>query len=191
MRSFCSVSDCQKPAKKRGWCISHYVRWQRHGDPLGGGPAWGEVRRFFEDVVLTYSGDDCLIWPYAKVPKGYGKIGRGGKTFLVHRLVCEADHGPPPSPDHESAHSCGRGHAGCVSRLHLSWKTKADNAADKKVHGTHRRGETQNGAKLTKSDVLAIRAMQGQLRQRELASKFGISDTTVRNIQIRKTWAWL
>jgi hypothetical protein len=29
----CAVSDCEKPARKRGWCYMHYSRWQRHGDP--------------------------------------------------------------------------------------------------------------------------------------------------------------
>ena len=33
----CTVNDCIKPATIRGWCNAHYLRWQRHGDPLGGG----------------------------------------------------------------------------------------------------------------------------------------------------------
>lgn len=30
----CSIADCDKPAKQRGWCWAHYSRWHRHGDPL-------------------------------------------------------------------------------------------------------------------------------------------------------------
>ena len=33
----CSVEGCAKPVRCRGWCDSHYSRWQNHGDPLGGG----------------------------------------------------------------------------------------------------------------------------------------------------------
>lgn len=33
----CKIDWCDKPARTRGWCQAHYRRWQRHGDPLGGG----------------------------------------------------------------------------------------------------------------------------------------------------------
>jgi hypothetical protein len=32
----CSIQECDRPAAKRGWCIRHYKRWQRHGDPEAG-----------------------------------------------------------------------------------------------------------------------------------------------------------
>lgn len=35
--SICKIDGCGKPARKRGWCSAHYIRWQRHGDPLAGG----------------------------------------------------------------------------------------------------------------------------------------------------------
>lgn len=28
----CSVPTCDRPVRARGWCASHYRRWQRHGD---------------------------------------------------------------------------------------------------------------------------------------------------------------
>lgn len=33
---FCSVSGCGKPHIARGWCHTHYKRWQTNGDPLLG-----------------------------------------------------------------------------------------------------------------------------------------------------------
>lgn len=33
MRSVCSVRDCDKPHKARGWCSTHYSRWRQHGSP--------------------------------------------------------------------------------------------------------------------------------------------------------------
>jgi len=33
-RPLCAVDDCPRPAKTRGWCQKHYMRWWVHGDPL-------------------------------------------------------------------------------------------------------------------------------------------------------------
>jgi hypothetical protein len=33
----CAVVGCHDQARKRGWCLFHYDRWRKHGDPLGGG----------------------------------------------------------------------------------------------------------------------------------------------------------
>ena len=30
----CSVDGCEKSKNARGWCVIHYNRWKRHGDPL-------------------------------------------------------------------------------------------------------------------------------------------------------------
>ena len=30
----CKIEDCAKPVRARGWCATHWQRWQRHGDPL-------------------------------------------------------------------------------------------------------------------------------------------------------------
>ena len=31
--SVCTVPDCDRPVKARGWCSTHYMRWWTHGDP--------------------------------------------------------------------------------------------------------------------------------------------------------------
>jgi hypothetical protein len=31
----CSIAGCEREVFGRGWCRSHYYRWQRYGDPLG------------------------------------------------------------------------------------------------------------------------------------------------------------
>ena len=30
----CSIQNCMKPVVARSWCIAHYRKYQRHGDPL-------------------------------------------------------------------------------------------------------------------------------------------------------------
>lgn len=32
--STCSVGECDRKAKSRGWCASHLEKWRRYGDPL-------------------------------------------------------------------------------------------------------------------------------------------------------------
>lgn len=134
----CLIDQCNSGPFMRGWCVAHYERWRRHGDPLGGGPpraSSAEPARYFRDTVLAYEGDDCLAWPFCRDRNGYGKM--GGK--IVSRLVCEKEHGPPPTPAHEAAHSCGKGHEACVAKRHLSWKTRAENASERVIHGKNRK----------------------------------------------------
>ncbi len=190
----CSVDGCKVNAHSGGsggWCHLHYMRWRRHGDPLKGRTADGEPPHYFRDVVLSYEGDECLKWPYAKSSSGYGKLWVDGRLQVVARLICERVNGPPPTPEHEAAHSCGNGHEGCVTKRHLSWKTPKENSTDQLVHGTRLRGSRQNGAKLTEDHVREIRGLKGKMLQREIAVQFGISQRNISNIHAGKIWAHL
>jgi hypothetical protein len=51
--SICTVDDCDKPVDARGYCSTHYQRWQAHGDPL-------RVLKPYDGYVKpTCSVDDC------------------------------------------------------------------------------------------------------------------------------------
>lgn len=189
----CSIQNCGKPHEALGLCQAHYYRLKKHGDPLAGGPPSPrhEASRFYREVVLTYEGDDCLIWPFARNDHGYGVMKHKGRMQRVSRMVCEERHGPPPRPDCDAAHSCGSGDDGCVTKRHLSWKTRAGNMEDQLAHGTRARGQSQGSSKLTDDDVRAIRAMRGHITQRELARQYQVTFQTVNDIQLRKRWGWL
>lgn len=151
----------------------------------------GEARRFYREVVLTYDGDDCLIWPYMRDAKGYGRMKVDGRMSLVSRRVCEEINGQAPTPKHEAAHSCGNGHLACATKGHLSWKTRAENCADKLIHGTHDRGERNSQAKLTEAQAREVLALKGKETHRSIAERFGIARQTVTRIQSGNGWAWL
>ncbi|NNU70441.1 hypothetical protein G9X67_34890 [Rhizobium sp. WYCCWR 11152] len=188
----CSIPECYKPRYGNGcYCEPHYRRLLKHGDPLGGGTSKGELLRWIHEVALHHVGDECLIWPFGKGGRGYGNLWIDGKMVNAHRYLCQIAHGEPPTPDHEAAHSCGKGHEGCISQEHLSWKTHSENMADKLIHGTHRRGERNAGAKLTEADVLEIRAMKGVETLRKTAERFGVSQEAISAIHRGKKWAWL
>jgi hypothetical protein len=190
-RRKCSIAGCVKIAcNMRGWCCGHYNRWISHGDPLGGGTSMGEARSFFEDVVLAYEGDNCLVWPFARDKKGYAIINYGRRR-LVSRLVCDRTKGPAPSAKHAAAHSCGKGREGCVTKGHLSWKTATENKADELIHGTRLRGEKIANAKLTSDQVRSIRSLKGKFTHQEIADRFGVSRTRITTIFSGRNWGWL
>jgi hypothetical protein len=187
----CSFPGCDNPKSPKaakGLCNSHY--WQLHKGreltPL-------RYRRNRCEPWLEehkdYAGDDCLIWPFARgTAHGYAQVKYKGKQQNACPVMCEMAHGPKPTPEHEAAHSCGKGHLGCINPRHLSWKTPKENAADKELHGTVSRGERQGVSKLKEKDVLFIRAMAGKAPQSALAAQFGVRQSTINKIVQRQRW---
>lgn len=186
----CSVDGCGKPifTKASGLCAAHYTRMRRHGDKLAGRISPGEKYAYLMSVVVPHRGAGCLTWPFSKHPNGYTYVDHDGRRYLAHRLVCELVHGPAPSPDHEAAHTCGKGHEGCVSPSHLKWATRKENEGDKRAHGTLLTGERHGSAKLTESDVRRIKAMLGKRSQREIAEDFGVSQSLISYVNLGRLW---
>lgn len=112
--------------------------------------------------------------------------------LLAHANDCKSQHGDPPTPKHQAAHSCGNGHLGCVASAHLSWKTKIENEADKILHGTTNRGERQGRSKLKQDDVRRIRGLLALgKRPVEIAMAYEVTPTLIRQIRERRVWAWM
>lgn len=185
----CSVEECHAPARAKGLCDKHYTRNFRHGDPSVDRKL-GRVQEYYQSVVLQYDGDECLIWPYSTI-RGYGRMQNDGNLAVVSRALCKEVHGPAPTPAHDAAHSCGNGHLGCVTKKHLSWKTRAENMADRVLHGTSNRGERHASAKLTEEQAREIISLRGKEKQKDTASRFGIAPQTVSGIQLGQKWIGL
>ena len=101
------------------------------------GPNKGKGKTFAWLIArVDYQGDDCLPWPFCRDGRvGRGRMGHEGKRPWAHRLMCELAHGPPPTPKHQAAHECGKGHYGCVNPRHLAWKTNSENQLDRRKNG--------------------------------------------------------
>jgi hypothetical protein len=190
----CSVVDCKGNSHysaygSSGLCCSHYKRKKKTGDPLGSqrkeGPAIGWLK-----AHVAHSSDDCLAWPFSRGLQGYGSVRLEQKTYLAHRLMCMLAHGLPDGKL-DAAHSCGKGHEGCVNPSHLRWATRAINCADKLGHGTDNRGEKSPLSKLLKSEVEEIRSLRGHMTQPEIAAIYGIVQSNVSKIQTGDSWSWL
>ena len=108
------------------------------------------------------------------------------KTFEVHRLVIEAFKSPPPFHGAEVAHLDGNPQNNHYSNL--EWKTRRENEADKKLHGTDPSGERNAAAKLNTYDVKSIRCFAGFESRRATSARFGIVPQTVWKIQKNIAW---
>lgn len=187
----CSIDGCNEVMQAKGYCKEHYRRWYNHGDPLEGRPPIDESFNWLRDH-LTHHGKDCLTWPYSSNGQGYAIIGIDNFTYPVTRLICTFLYGLAPTNQHQAAHSCGKGHEGCVNPDHLRWATPLENNMDKFEHGTILRGDDHVVTVVTEKEVLKIieRLNRGDIQQ-NIADDYGISQGTVSAIHTGKTWAWL
>jgi hypothetical protein len=184
----CNIENCAKLAYKRGMCNAHYIRWRRHGDPRGGRVAHGELSRFIEEVAIPFTGDECLIWPYGKTPKGYGSLYYLGKQQYAHKVVCEAINGPA-SIGQEVGHFCGR--RDCVNPQHVRWVSPSENQTDRLYHNTDNRGRNNWNTKLTEEKVKEIWRLRDTYSAPTLAERFGISRQEINAIVAKRAWGWL
>ena len=99
-------------------------------------------------------------------------------SIFVHRAVCEAFHGPCPSPAHEVAHYDGTRTNNRADNLR--WATRSENRDDQRRHGTLVNGHRNGRAKFTLEQVAEIRASGESVR--ELARLYQTSGTTIRAI---------
>ena len=122
--------------------------------------------------------------------KGYLRVNRYSRDKWiaepVHRLVCEAFHGPAPEGATQVRHLDGdpmNNHAD-----NLAWGTYAENEADKAEHGRSLQGERHHQSKLTQAQVDEIRAYPAETTHSELGRKYNVDRKTVSLIRRGRTW---
>jgi hypothetical protein len=111
-----------------------------------------------------------------------------GKTHMVHRLVAAAFLGICP-PRHEVNHLDGNRSNPALPNL--EYTTHAGNLLHAFATGLQRRrlGEENHSAKITADDVREIRRLRGDVLQRDLATRFGITVHQVCAIQRGRSWS--
>jgi hypothetical protein len=120
----CSIVDCEKRARNRGWCSAHYERWRRHGDPNHYHWTATLWDRFWPKVDAS---GDCWVWTASANQFGYGHILTEGRTRgMAHRVAYELLIGPIPE-GLELDHLCRN--PPCVNPDHLEPVTHAENMA--------------------------------------------------------------
>ena len=117
---------------------------------------------------------------------GYGLFRMSDRHHLAHRMAFRLFKGEL-ADGLDVMHSCDN--PACVNPDHLSLGTRLENMRDAVRKGRAARGERHGRHKLTEEmarDVLAADGMQ-----RDIAKRFGVSQTTVSQIKSGSVWAHL
>jgi hypothetical protein len=183
----CTFDGCKHDTSKgsHGYCGAHWLQIKEGRTPR-------ILRRNNSSVpwIMAHKdhvGDECLTWPFPLGARGRGEIKFNGKACNAAHAMCWAAYGPPPTPQYDAAHSCGKGHLGYVNPRHLRWATKKENQADRWEHGTILIGEKHPMARLTKEDVVGIRILR-TLPRALVASVYGVSKATINDVVYRRSW---
>jgi hypothetical protein len=189
--SICTIPNCSKPHLALGLCRMHYNRQRRGADMTAPARCYGVAAAFIVDALATET-DECIDWPFRSNESGYARGRYCGKMWIVSRLVCILAHGEPDTPSLDAAHSCGRGHLGCINKRHLRWATSKENSADSILHGTMARGTQRWNARLNEDDVRSVRLRlaHGEFST-AIARDLGVSSGCIDDIKSRKNWSWL
>lgn len=141
---------------------------------------WGKVQKG--------QPDECWPWTGRRNAQGYGTTKVGNNFWLVTRLIWTWQHGEIPE-GMCVLHRCDN--PTCVNPAHLWLGTRTDNNRDRDRKGRYHggRGERQWKAKLTETDVKAIRqAGANGIATGKLAAQFSVSTSTIRYVVQRTTW---
>lgn len=182
--AICTIPDCGKVQKCKGFCSKHWARWSKYGHPLAGSTEKGAPAKFCQDIVKSEPTDECVIWPFGRSGTGYGAcFTADGKRYVApHRYICTLANGAPKDGEF-ALHSCGNGNSGCVNPAHLRWGTPSDNYHDSVAHGTAAKGEKHYKTRVSDKDFEAILASKGLESHSATAIRFGITANYVAQIR--------
>jgi hypothetical protein len=178
----CSVEGCSKKVYTRGMCSMHYMRLKRHGSTAPAKRFHGTPeQRFWAKVKRTA---DCWGWEGGKHHWGYGIFHAWySHAIVAHRFSYMLHYGPIPKGA-LVCHHCDNPE--CTNPEHLFLGDQQANMDDMHRKGRGAIGSKNGLAKLSESQVVAIRA---DSRSSVVLGKiYGVSSATVRRVKRRELW---
>jgi hypothetical protein len=125
---------------------------------------------------------DCWNYTGTVTANGYGHMSFAGKVEYTHRVAAVLYLDFNPNDGQVVMHECDNPR--CFNPAHLAVGTQKQNMADAAA-----RGRMTGGKKLTATQAGEIKYLLGEGKtQRELATRFGVSTTTIGQIYRGQTW---
>lgn len=151
-------------------------------------PTMALYERFWDKIDVR-GPDECWPWTASTCcPGGPGHFRVGSGVHLAPRLIWQWFVGPIPA-GLCVLHTCD--FPRCCNPRHHWLGTRADNNADKVAKGRQARGRAVKRSNLADSDVLEIYSRKGRELIAGLAARFGVAESTVRNIHHGMSWSHL
>ena len=163
-----------------------------------------DVVRFHSKYPVIWPGG-CWEWQAAADNEGRGTFIASKSSYVASRIAYFIFYGKDPG-ELQVQHTCNN--PSCVCPLHLILGTQLSNmqymkscGRENKARGIRSgrhtkpertaRGERHSSSKLTDDQVVEMRRLffVEKMKQKEIASKFGVCRDSVRKIMIRKAWA--
>lgn len=152
------------------------------------------VPKYYDDpknrILLKVAVDTetgCWNWTRAIGTTGYGHTGYRLGEKIAHRLAYTLFIGPIPDGAWV-LHRCDNRR--CCNPDHLFVGDRKANMDDMVTKGRSSRGEQRHGHKLSRADVIDIRARyaRGGVSQQCLADEYGVTNQTVNSIVLLRKW---
>lgn len=179
----CSETDCGKPRKALGRCLSHYHKHKRAKADRSriGSTAANRFNRMFE----RGGDEECWEWTRSRTPQGYGKFQVSSyRSMLASRFALVLSSGSDLDSDLQACHTCDN--PPCVNPAHLYWGTARDNLQDQIDRG---RKPAHTSSRLTEQTVVQLRERYAAGESAsDLGREFGVKQSTVFGVVNGKVW---
>lgn len=133
--STCSIDSCDRSARCRGMCMTHYGNLYKYGHAIPRRD-WS-IEETLDDCGWDITEAGCWEWRGDRNELGYGRITLKRKGLFkarVHRVMFERYFGPIPD-GMIVRHKCDN--PPCSNPDHLELGTMADNTRDMMERGRH------------------------------------------------------
>jgi hypothetical protein len=198
----CSHQWTRREAHLPRWCPKcHSPHWNSERKKLKHGSLrcpYGKGLEILQKLIAVQT-DECIVWPYAKRPQGYGSIWIDHYVYTTHTAAWYLSHNLPIPKERQNlnvdticiCHTCDN--RPCINPKHLFKGTYDDNMEDMDKKGRRVLPDARRLEKLTTTQVLEIRAsdISTNEKKRELAKQFKVSVSTIYAVHRKRRYLYI